>query len=299
MANRDQVRDFLTSRRARITPAAAGLPDFGGSRRVAGLRREEVALLAGVSVDYYTRLERGNLTGVSDGVLDSVARALQLDAAEQAHLQDLARTANLAPARRRPAPPAQVRPTVLALLAAMVDAPAWVRNERSDILATNALGAALLAPVLAGPGGTANSARFTFLDPAARTYFVDWAKTATDSVAMLRSAVGRDPYDRALSDLVGELTTRSEEFGTRWAEHDVRFHHTGRKRLRHPVVGELDLAYEAMNLSSDPGLTLVAYVAHDAASADALRVLASWAATPRPSSEDEAVAAAPADDRSA
>ena len=280
MAANPQVRDFLTSRRARLTPDVAGLPAYGGNRRVAGLRREEVALLSGVSVDYYNRLERGNLAGVSDSVLDSVARALQLDEAERAHLHDLARAANTAPQKRRRTSPAQLRPAVVRLVEAMSDVPAWIRNDRHDILTINRLGAALYAPVLRDPRRPANTARFTFLDPAARDFFGNWDKTASDVVAILRSAAGRNPYDRDLTDLVGELSTRSEEFRTRWAAHDVRFHRTGRKTLRHPVVGELDLEFEAMTLSSDPDLTFVAYTAEPGtASADALRMLASWAVT--------------------
>jgi MmyB-like transcription regulator ligand binding domain/Helix-turn-helix domain len=280
MAANTQVRDFLTSRRARVTPEVAGLPVYGGNRRVPGLRREEVALLAGVSVDYYNRLERGNLAGVSDSVLDAVARALQLDEAELAHLHDLARAANTSPTKRRRTSPAQIRPAVVRLVEAMTDVPAWVRNDRHDILTINRLGRALYAPVLRDPRRPANTARFVFLDPAARDFFADWEKTASDSVAILRSAAGRNPYDRDLTDLVGELSTRSEEFRTRWAAHDVRFHRTGRKVLRHPVVGELDLEFEAMSLTSDPDLTFVAYTAEPGtATADALRMLASWAAT--------------------
>jgi transcriptional regulator with XRE-family HTH domain len=280
MATNIQVRDFLTSRRARLTPEAAGLPVYGGNRRVPGLRREEVALLAGVSVDYYNRFERGNLAGVSASVLDAVARALQLDEAELAHLHDLARAANTAPTKRRRSSPAQLQPAVVRLLDAITDAPAWVRNDRHDILAMNQLGRALYAPVLRDPRRPANTARFLFLDPAARNFFADWAKAASDSVAILRSAAGRNPYDKDLTELVGELSTRSEEFRNRWAAHDVRFHRTGLKRLRHPVVGEFDLEFEAMTLTSDPDLTFVAYTAErGTASADALRMLASWAAT--------------------
>ena len=280
MAANAQVRDFLTSRRARITPEAAGMPLYGANRRVPGLRREEVALLAGVSVDYYNRLERGNLAGVSDSVLDAIARALHLDEAELAHLHDLARAASTTPTKRRRRSTAQLRPAVVRLVEAMSDVPAWVRNDRHDILTINQLGRALYAPVLRDPRRPANTARFTFLDPAAHDFFGDWQKTASDVVAILRSAAGRNPYDRDLTDLVGELSTRSEEFRTRWAAHDVRFHRTGRKVLRHPVVGELDLEFEAMSLTSDPDLTFVAYTAEPGtASADALRVLASWAAT--------------------
>jgi transcriptional regulator with XRE-family HTH domain len=282
--SRTEIRDFLTSRRARITPERAGLPLYGGNRRVTGLRREEVALLAGVSVDYYTRLERGNLSGVSDGVLEALARALQLDEAERAHLFDLARaastTATAARARRRPAPQ-HVRPGVQRVLEAMTMAPAYVRNGRLDLLAANQLGRAVFAPLFATPGRPANIARFIFLDPAAGDFYVDWDSLASDTVALLRAEAGRNPYDRALSDLIGELSTRSETFGTRWAAHNVRFHRTGVKHLHHPVVGDLTLAYESMDLTADAGLRLNAYTAEPGTpSQDALQLLASWTATP-------------------
>jgi transcriptional regulator with XRE-family HTH domain len=281
MDTRDDVREFLASRRARITPAQAGLPAFGGTRRVAGLRRAEVAMLAGVSPDYYTRLERGNLTGVSDSVLDAIARALQLDEAERSHLYDLARAANTTPrARRRPAKPQQIRPGVRSLLDAMSDAPAFVRNGRLDILAANQLGEALYAPAFDTPDRPVNLARFCFLDSRADDLYPDWDDAANTTVALLRTEAGRDPYDKALTDLVGELATRSDDFRTRWAAHNVRLHHTGVKHFQHPVVGRLDLAFEAMPLPADPGLTMTAYSAQPGTPThDALRLLASWAAT--------------------
>ncbi len=276
---RADVRDFLTSRRARITPDRAGLPAYGANRRVPGLRREEVALLAGVSVDYYIRLERGNLAGASDSVLDAVAAALQLDDAECGHLFDLARrSAGVTPQRR--SAPQRIRPVVHQVLAAITDAPAWVRNARHDLLAANPLAQALYAPLSADPRRPANNARFVFLDPAAKDFFRDWDRAADDIAAMLRSEAGRHPNDKSLSDLIGELTTRSQDFTRRWAAHDVRFHRAGTKRLRHPVVGELDLNFEAMTLASDPDLTLLVYTAEPGSpTADALRLLGSWAAT--------------------
>jgi transcriptional regulator with XRE-family HTH domain len=279
--NRNEIREFLTSRRARITPEQAGLPTYGGTRRVAGLRREEVALLAGVSVDYYTRLERGDLGGVSEGVLDALAGALQLDEAERAHLFDLARAANKTArsTRRRPVQQ-RVRPGVQRMLDAINDAPADVRNGRRDILAANRLGYALYSELFLDPVRPANIARFVFLSPRARAFFPDWESTANDLVANLRTEAGRNPYDRELQDLVGELSTRSQEFRTRWAAHNVRYHHTGRKRLHHPVVGDLELTYEVLALPADPGLSLVVYGAEpSSASQDGLRLLASWAAT--------------------
>jgi transcriptional regulator with XRE-family HTH domain len=281
MDTRDDVREFLVSRRARITPGQAGLPSFGGTRRVAGLRREEVAMLAGISPDYYTRLERGNLSGVSDSVLDAIARALRLDEAERSHLYDLARAANTGPrVRRRPAKQQQVRPAVRHLLDAMADVPAFVRNSRLDIVAINRLGAALYAPLFDSPRRPVNLARFCFLDAGSHDLYPDWDGAANITVAVLRTEAGRDPYDKALSDLVGELATRSDEFRTRWAAHNVRLHQTGVKHLQHPIVGRIDLDFEAMPLPADPGLTLTAYSAEPGSpAADALRLLASWAAT--------------------
>ncbi|WP_024288268.1 helix-turn-helix transcriptional regulator [Cellulomonas sp. KRMCY2] len=281
MDDRDEIRDFLTSRRARLTPQQAGLPAYGTNRRVTGLRREEVATLAGVSVDYYVRLERGNLSGVSESVLDALATALQLDEAGRVHLVDLARAAGTSPAkaRRRPAQ-GTVRPSIQALLDAMTGAPAVVRNDRLDILATNALGRALYAPLYRDPVRPANHARFAFLDPAAKDYWANWDRAADDTVGILRGLAGRNPYDRALSDLVGELSTRSEEFRTRWAAHDVRLHRTGNKVINHPVVGRLELMYDTLPLPADPGLTLLVYTAEPGSpSADARALLASWAAT--------------------
>lgn len=283
--HRAEVREFLTSRRARITPEQAGLLAYGGNRRVQGLRREEVAMLAGVSVDYYIRLERGNLSGASGSVLEALARALQLDAAEQEHLFSLARSAAKGPARRR-TPPAAVRPTIQYVLDAISDAPAWVRNGRHDIVAINRMGRALYSPVLEDPRRPANTARFVYLDPAALDFFVDWDQVANDAAAMLRLEAGRTPHDRELIELVGELSTRSDIFRQRWASHDVQFHRSGRKRLRHPIVGRLDLDYESMELPAEPGLALIVYTAAPGSStADALTMLASWSA--RPDAVDE------------
>jgi transcriptional regulator with XRE-family HTH domain len=280
MDARSEVREFLTSRRARLTPEQAGLRTYGGTRRVPGLRREEVALLAGVSADYYTRLERGNLNGVSETVLEALVRALQLDDAERAHLFDLARaTQTMSRTRRRPAKRG-VRPSVQRVLDAMTAAPAFVRNGRMDILAANPLGRAFYSQHFDSPHGPTNSARFIFLDPRAPDFYVDWEQVATDAVAVLRSEAGRDPYDRGLSDLVGELSTQSETFRTRWAAHNVRFHDTGAKRFRHPVVGDVEVTFETMGLAADPGLVLFVYTAEvGSKSEEALNLLASWTAT--------------------
>jgi transcriptional regulator with XRE-family HTH domain len=277
---KQEVSEFLTSRRARITPEQAGLHSYGG-RRVPGLRREEVAVLAGVSVPYYTRLERGDLNGVSEGVLEAVARALQLDDAERTHLHDLARAAHPAPARpRRRRARQRVRPEVHWTLDAITGAAAFVGNDRLDLLAENALGRALYSELFAMPARPVNMARFVFLDPRAEATYGDWDRIATETVAILRSAAGRDPFDRDLSDLVGELATQSETFRTRWATHDVRFHNSGVKHFNHPVVGELQLAFNRLELAADPGLTIFTYAAEPGSrSEEALRFLGSWAAS--------------------
>jgi transcriptional regulator with XRE-family HTH domain len=280
MDTRSEIREFLTSRRAKITPEQAGLAAYG-SRRVPGLRREEVAVLAGVSVPYYTRLERGEVHGVSDGVLDALARALQLDDAERLHLFDLARAAQptVTPRRRRP-PKHQVRPSVQHILDAITGAAAFVRNDRLDILAANTLGHALYSEMFASQGRPANTARFIFLDPRSRDFYPDWNKAANDTVAVLRASAGRDPYDRCLSDLVGELSTQSDEFRSRWAGHNVRQHITGIKHFHHPVVGDLSLTYDRLDLVADPGLTIFTYTAEPGSrDEETLRLLGSWAAT--------------------
>jgi transcriptional regulator with XRE-family HTH domain len=278
MDHRAEIRDFLTTRRARITPEQAGLPAFGGSRRVPGLRREEAAMLAGVSIDYYIRLERGNLSGVSESVLESLVRALRLDEAEREHLYDLARQANSG-RRARKGSTAQVRPRVQHLLDAMTAAPSYVRNGRLDVLAANHLGRAVFAPVWRSATGRPNLARFLFLDPASQEFYLDWERIAEDIVALLRGEAGRNPYDRELTDLVGELSTRSEQFRTWWASHNVRQHVAGVKRLRHPLVGDLTLAYESLELTADRGLRLNAYSAEPGSpDLDALNLIASWAA---------------------
>lgn len=285
--HRRQVRDFLVSRRDRITPAQAGLPAYGGYRRVKGLRREEVALLAGVSTAYYVRMERGNLAGVSAAVLDGVASALTLDEAEREHLFILARAAGSAPRRARPAA-IIVRPVVQQVLDAITDAAAWVQNVRGDVLAANPLAEALYSLVLtsavAGPTSRrpANTALFVYLDPAARDFYVDYDLIAQGVAALLRLEAGRNPDDADLITLVGELSTQSELFRRHWASNNVKFHHSGRKRLRHPAVGELDLNFETMPLSSDPGLQLTISTADPGSpTADGLTLLSTWAATTR------------------
>jgi transcriptional regulator with XRE-family HTH domain len=281
----NDLREFLTTRRARITPEQAGLPVYGANRRVTGMRREEVALLAGISVEYYTRLERGSVGSVSDSVLDGLVHALQLDEAERDHLYRLVRAAGTPAGRapRRTPVKKRVRPTVQHIVDQM-PMPAYLRNSRFDILAANDLGRALYSPLYDEaaahtPAQPPNSARFCFLDPVATEFFVDYDKVANDCVAYLRGEAGRDPYDKDLSDLVGELSTRSDDFRRRWAAHDVRYHRTGRKRFHHPLVGDLELDYEAFELAGDPGQRINVYTAPpDSASEEALDLLASWTA---------------------
>src|SRR5918996_4692054 len=279
MDTRSEIREFLTSRRAKLKAADVGLPDYG-ARRVPGLRREEVAVLAGVSVPYYTRLERGDVAGVSDSVLDALARALRLDDAERAHLFDLARAARPVgpPPRRRPAKH-RIRPSVQQLLDALTGAAAHIGNERLDILGANTLGRALFLEMFDGQERP-TAARFVFLDPRAGEFYLDWDRIARDVVASLRSAAGQNPYDRDLTDLIGELSTRSDEFRQLWARHDVRFHISGVKRYHHAQVGDLELNYERLDVVFDTGLTIFTYTADPGSrSAEALSLLGSLAAT--------------------
>ncbi|KRD43849.1 XRE family transcriptional regulator [Cellulomonas sp. Root930] len=282
MDNRADVREFLMSRRAKVTPEAAGV--LGGTnRRVPGLRRSEVAILAGVSVEYYAKLERGAIGGASASVLDSVARALQLDDTERAHLFDLARAADGIPSsgrpRRRTTRSSTPRPSLQWALSAITDGVAFVRDQRQDLLATNALGRAFYSPVIGDGGRTPNLARFQFLDPAARDFYPDWDLFAEMCVAIMRAEAGRDPHDKGLQDLVGELSTQSETFRRLWGTHDVRTHGAGTKRFHHPVVGDLTLAYEELAITAEPGQVLLVYTAEPGSpSAERLRLLASWAA---------------------
>ncbi|WP_433501773.1 helix-turn-helix transcriptional regulator (plasmid) [Sphaerimonospora sp. CA-214678] len=280
--NRAQIRDFLTTRRAKLTPEQVGLPT-SGRRRVPGLRREEVAVLAGVSTEWYTRLEKGHISGVSEEVLDAVAQALRLNQDERTYLFDLAHAARRAPSRRKDV---QVPPPVQWLLDSMTMSAAFVRNGRQDIVTCNALARALLAPVFASPAttrhGRANIARYIFLDPGSQQFFVDWDEAAVVSAALLRAEAGREPHDRALRDLVGELSTLSTEFRGRWAVHDVRIRHVGSKQLWHPQVGDLELTYQSLDLpvSSRTVYGLTIYTAEPGStSEERLKLLASLAAT--------------------
>jgi transcriptional regulator with XRE-family HTH domain len=274
-----EIRDFLTSRRARITPEEVGLPSYG-TRRVPGLRREEVATLAGVSVDYYNRMERGNLGGASESVLDALASALRLDEAERAHLYDLARASQPSARQRRRSGKQNVRPSVQWMLDSMTGAVAIAENGRLDVLAINRLGRAFYSHLFDGSRRPVNFARYVFLDPRAKEFFADWERAAKDVAALLRSEAGRNPLDRDLSDLVGELSTQSEEFAGHWGTHNVRLHNQGQKSFNHPVVGELELSYNRIEVPADPGLMVIAYTAEPGSRSDeALGLLASWAAS--------------------
>ena len=286
MDNRAEVREFLTSRRARVSPQQVGLPEGTNQRRVQGLRRSEVATLAGVSVEYYTKLERGGISSASPEVLDALAKALCLDDAERAHLFDLAHAASPVgrPPRRRNPRCWSPHPSLQWILDAITTGPAFVRNGRMDILATNVLGRAFYQDTFDMPGRVQgqppNIARFTFLDERARAFYPDWDRFAQVTVAILRTEAGRDPHNKDLHDLIGELSTRSTDFRTRWGAHDVRHHGTGFKTFHHAIVGELTLAYEGMEMESEPGLSITIYAAEPGSdSAERLQLLASWAAS--------------------
>lgn len=287
MDNKAEVREFLTTRRARRNPEEAGLPS-AGVRKVPGLRRSEVAMLAGVSVEYYARLERGDIGGASSSVLEALCSALQLDDTERAHLYDLARAADGVPTsgrtrRRATGRAAAARPALAWALDAITDGIAFVRNSGQDLLATNQLGRAFYSPLIGDGGRVPNLARFQFLDPASRVFYPDWDLFAEMCVSIMRAEAGRDPHDRGLQDLVGELSTRSETFRTLWGAHNVRTHGAGTKRFRHPVVGELTLAYEELAVTAEPGTIMMIYTAEPGSpSAERLRLLASWAAKSAP-----------------
>lgn len=288
MNHRAEVADFLRSRRDRITPEMAGIIG-GGRRRVPGLRREEVAMLTGVSVEYYARMERGDLAGVSLEVLDALARTLQLDEAETDHLADLAKAAGPTPPRRRRTRAAtpKVTPELQRFLDAVTGAPMWVRDRRLDFVAANPLGRALYAPMLDDPANRDNAARFMFLNPASQIFFPDWERNADEIVATLRTYAGQNPLDKKLTDLIGELVTRSDTFRHRWSKHDVRHHRAGLKRMHHPVVGDLELSYEAMEFPANPDWFMFAFTAEAGTpTAERLSLLGSLAASGKPASEE-------------
>jgi transcriptional regulator with XRE-family HTH domain len=273
---RDELGEFLKSRRDRLDPEDAGVDTFG-RRRVPGLRREEVAQLAGVSVDYYVRLEQGRAAHPSESVLDAIARALRLDDVERAHLHGLARPS---PARRRPPQRERVRPGLQRLLERLDGVPAFVLGRRMDILAWNRLGAALHAGFDGLPPRERNMARILFLDPAARDHYPEWDKVARETVGVLRRLAGRHPEDPRLAELVGELSMKSEPFRRWWAAGDVREKTHGRKLIRHPIVGDIELDYETLALPDAPDQLLVTYTAAAGSPSEtSLALLMSWAAT--------------------
>ncbi len=284
MGRKDDVREFLISRRAHITPAQAGLPDYGGERRVPGLRREEVAMLAGVSLDYYTQLERGNLRGASESVLNAIARALQLNDVEREHLFDLAHPTP--PASHRKAAKGSVRGSVQRVLDNLA-VPAVVCNAQQDLIASNLMGRALFSPHF--ESDRPNLARFIFLDPRARDYYADWPLACSMTAAMLRLEAGRDPLNSELTALIGELSTLSPQFRRDWAERDVHEHRTGRKVYRHPEVGAIGITFDVFELPGEPGLSIATFSVDEGAdSADKFALLASWAATQEFTNEDHA-----------
>ena len=278
MASNPDVQQFLTAMRGRITPEQAGLAVFGGERRVPGLRREEVAQLAGVSTAYYTRMERGDLSGVSESVLYALVRAFALDEAESAHLFDLARAATGPRRAPRSKPTPRVSPQ-LALLIDAMDVPALAMTQLGDSVASNPMGRALFPDLFPPDQPSLNGTRYLFLDDRARVFYPDWEKTAREAVSGLRLMAGHDPSDRALMAMVGELATRSTEFRTWWGGHTVRTHFSGTKSIHHPVVGDMTLGFEVLALPSTPGLSLITYITEPATpSADAMNLLRSWAA---------------------
>jgi transcriptional regulator with XRE-family HTH domain len=280
VTSKDDIREFLVSRRANVTPAQAGIRDFGGERRVPGLRREEVAELAGVSLDYYTRLERGNIRGDSESVLNAIARALQLNEVERSHLFDLARattpvSAAKDQARSHGAP--SVRTSVQRVLDSLT-VPAVVCNAQQDLLAANLMGRALLSQHF--EADQPNLARFVFLDSRARDFYEDWPLACSLTAAMLRYQAGRDPLNSNLTALVGELSMRSPQFRKDWADQDVHEHRTGTKIYRHPEVGELEVTYDVFAMPGEPGLSITTYTAEEGSeTADKLALLSTWAAT--------------------
>ncbi|MEY9849829.1 helix-turn-helix domain-containing protein [Streptacidiphilus sp. MAP5-3] len=289
-----EIREFLRTRRARITPDQAGLAPDPRVRRVPGLRREEVAQLAGVSVDYYVRLERGRTQGVSEAVLNAVAAALNLDDTERAHLFDLAQPTAARSHRKQPLSPQRVRPVVYRTLESL-SVPAIVQGRRMDVLAANRLGYALFADFEARPRRERNFARYVFLDQAARSLYGDyWERAAGECVAMLHLYAGSHSDDPQLTELIGELSVQSDVFRRMWADHDVLTHSTGTKRLRHPLVGDLTLDYVVLAIQGDPDQTLTILTPEPASpSAEALAILASWTTTSTPATAPPAAEGTP------
>lgn len=299
------VADFLRSRRGRLEPREVGLPSLATGRRVPGLRREEVAILAGVSVDYYTRLEKGNLAGVSEWVLDGISRALRLDVAERTYLFDLARAAGSAQRSTRRTRPRRAAPTLRRgaadLVHAITEIPVIAHNRRLDVLAVNGLGSALFSSALSSParsGTTApvNLARYVFLDPTAERFYLDLEDIADTCVGMLRAEAARVPHDTELATLIGLLSTHSELFARLWANHDVAAHDHGSKTMHHDLVGDIDLRFETVLLDPVQGHVVTFYYpAPDTAAVDQIRLLGSWARNTRPSLDEMTSQSSPSD----
>jgi transcriptional regulator with XRE-family HTH domain len=281
MEHNAELREFLRTRRARLSVDDVEVGGTGRVRRVPGLRREEVAQLAGVSVDYYSRLEQGRHLNVSDEVLDAVARALRLDEVERSYLFQIARTNARRTRRRTPVPVQRVRPGIRRVLETLDDvAPAFVFGRRMDVLATNRLARALMIDFDALPPRDRNMLRYTFLDESTRELYVDWEEVARDNVAILRLDAGRHPDDPLLTELVGELAVKSVEFRRWWANHNVRERTHGVKRYHHPLVGDLTVEYECVSLPGDADQTLCIYTAEAGSPSEtALRLLATWTGT--------------------
>ncbi|MBQ1080753.1 MULTISPECIES: helix-turn-helix domain-containing protein [unclassified Nocardiopsis] len=280
-----ELRDFLVSRRARLTPEAAGIQPFAGKRRVPGLRREETAFLAGVSVEYYTKFERGKVKGASEEVVDAIARALQLNEIEHEHLRNLAQGTRRR-TRQSHAPSARRVPAGVQSVLDALTVPAFVQNERLDILAANALGRALYPVEGGNKSNLFNSSRFLFLDPRSHDFFRDRGLVVRNNVALLHAAAVKNPNDESLIELIGELSTKSAEFRQAWADQDVLRYRVGPKRYLHPLVGEVDFTYETFTMPAYPGLTMLVYnVEPQSATAEALRLLGSWTA-PNPDRQE-------------
>jgi transcriptional regulator with XRE-family HTH domain len=275
MPHENLIGEYLRARRELVRPEEVGVPDLA-SRRVPGLRREEVALLAGVSADYYVRLEQGRDQHPSEQVIDALARALQLDEDATAHLHRLATTPTR---RRRKTPrPEKVPAGILQLIGSWSQTPAFVQGRYMDVLAVNPLGATLMPYCVKGE----NLVRAAFLDPRVRDQYGDWEHVTEATVAGLRDLVGPDVHDPRLHELVGELSVRSERFRRLWARYEVRPKRGGTARIDHPLVGPLELSYEKLPIPDTDRQTLGVYHAEPGSpSAEALALLATTAAGER------------------
>jgi len=284
MDPRSEISSFLTSRRANLTPEQAGVPLYSGKRRVPGLRREEVAQLAGVSTDYYARLERGKVSGASREVIEAIARVLQLNDDERDHLLNLVQLTQHRPTRNRKSRRNTVRPGIQRVLDS-IDTPAFVQNARLDRLASNRIGRALYSLPEDGSKDQYNYAHYLFLNPEAADFHRDFDTAKHNVVALLHAATARDPHDSELINIVGTLSTQSDEFRTSWADHDVFRYRSGAKLLTHSIVGDLEFGYESFELSTDPGLVMLVYTVEPGSpTAEAMSILGSWTAPSAPAS---------------